>query len=844
VAISQGYAVVSYTLHKTDGTKVRSRRTQVQVTGAVQRLAAPDVQEAAGGMLAADVTQATVEIAPYTGMAAGDLVTLVWSGLMANGQPTDYRPEYTVSGATVGDPVTFAVPGAAQVAPLDGGGVTVWYQVTPADGLSQVSESLKLSVGQAPAVLTAPTVAEAVDGVLAPDVKTATVVIAPYTGMAAGDRVNLLWVGDRSDTFTDFVPVSVATVGHTLTFDVSGQENVAPNSSAQVSYYVARAAGDTETSAVLQLNIGQARWLPAPTIDEAQGTRLNPVDVPDGATVRVPAQANLQAGDLVTVRWTGTPGTGSGEYRHDVTGSDAGHAIMVTVPAAVVVADEGNSISLDYKVDRVSGGAETSDVAVYEVIDQPNTGNLKVMGARSARSLNWLFLPSTTRLTALDAGTLEPVEATWLYDGDSDEGAVKATSFRDTEPARLLHVSTAHDRVTLNIANLCGCATAMAARCDEGNVVAWGYRFDGGEIPSDIARLTNVVAVAAGAGAFAARCSDGTVVAWGAKDNGGNVPEGIASLTDVVGVVGSGATSKGAFAAWRKDGTVVAWGDINSGGNVPERIAQLTDVVDVVGSGQGFAARRDNGSVVSWGSGFDSATEHTDIIEVVGGELAFAARRTDGTVEAWGDADHGGRVPSDIAELRDITVVVSGGRAFAALRSNGSVVAWGDSGIGGNVPADIARLTDIVDVTGNGWAFAALRADGSVAVWGDGSSGGSVRENVSPLLTDVVQVVGTAGEPGSHAAAFAALRRTGQVVAWGSGYAADTSAVADTIRNVRAVYGGGDVFAALRDDRDVVTWGDPDYGGDSSATHDQLDGSVSYETTLISRGIGCHALAT
>ncbi|WP_160286292.1 Kelch repeat-containing protein [Pseudomonas knackmussii] len=364
-AIVQGNAVVSYVLHKGAGNDLQSRRTQVQVLGSTQQLPAPMVREASGDSLAADTAQATVDIAAYAGMAAGDLVTLYWQGLTADGIPLPYSEEKTISGGGVGKTVTFTLPGANYVEPLDGGSVTLYYSVTGQSGTSE-SERLQLNVGSAAASLPAPTVREAVNNVLAADVLQATVDIQPYPDMAANDRVDLYWVGNVSGEFTDWLPVSSATVGHVLNFTVY-PESIEPNSSADVSYSVTRAAGGVEASAVLHLGIGEVLPLPAPTIDQAVDDLLDPADVPNGATVRIAAAANLEAGDMVTVHWIGTSGAGSIDIDHPVSGGQVGKDITVVVPLAVVQANAGNSIQLSYDIARFSGGIETSPVSIYRI---------------------------------------------------------------------------------------------------------------------------------------------------------------------------------------------------------------------------------------------------------------------------------------------------------------------------------------------------------------------------------------------------------------------------------------------------------------------------------------------
>ncbi|MRJ02014.1 MAG: hypothetical protein GXO19_01600, partial [Epsilonproteobacteria bacterium] len=58
---------------------------------------------------------------------------------------------------------------------------------------------------------------------------------------------------------------------------------------------------------------------------------------------------------------------------------------------------------------------------------------------------------------------------------------------------------------------------------------------------------------------------------------------------------------------------------------------------------------------------------------------------------------------------------------------------------------------------------------------------------------------------------------------WGG----DSSKVQSQLHNVKTIFSTWGAFAALREDGTVVTWGDPEYGGDSSLVVERLKGGVS-----------------
>ncbi|CAE7878575.1 HERC2, partial [Symbiodinium microadriaticum] len=71
--------------------------------------------------------------------------------------------------------------------------------------------------------------------------------------------------------------------------------------------------------------------------------------------------------------------------------------------------------------------------------------------------------------------------------------------------------------------------------------------------------------------------------------------------------------------------------------------------------------------------------------------------------------------------------------------------------------------------------------------------------------------------------AFAAILGDGRLVTWGEpDYGGDSSAIQDRLQDVHHVQASTYAFAAILSDGSVVTWGDTDFGGDSSAVQEQL----------------------
>ena len=72
-------------------------------------------------------------------------------------------------------------------------------------------------------------------------------------------------------------------------------------------------------------------------------------------------------------------------------------------------------------------------------------------------------------------------------------------------------------------------------------------------------------------------------------------------------------------------------------------------------------------------------------------------------------------------------------------------------------------------------------------------------------------------------APFAAILEDGSVVTWGDADSGgDSSAVRDQLRGVQQIQATAGAFAAILADGSVVTWGDRRRGGDSSAVGHEL----------------------
>eukprot|EP00929_Paragymnodinium_shiwhaense_P068719 TRINITY_DN34614_c0_g1_i1.p1 TRINITY_DN34614_c0_g1~~TRINITY_DN34614_c0_g1_i1.p1 ORF type:complete len:940 (-),score=193.07 TRINITY_DN34614_c0_g1_i1:88-2907(-) len=303
------------------------------------------------------------------------------------------------------------------------------------------------------------------------------------------------------------------------------------------------------------------------------------------------------------------------------------------------------------------------------------------------------------------------------------------------------------------VSRLHATSSAFAALTEEGSVITWGDEDCGGDssgIGHELAR--DVQRIYAAEAAFAAVKTDGSVVTWG---NGARGGDSSAVEQDLAGGVERIFGNASAFCALKADGSAVAWGQPAGGGDCTPVAAELRQGVrSIVSTKHAFAALKEDGSVVAWGDpdfGGSGRSQREVIIEVPGRkvadpvwvdmmeglsggveqvvatEAAFAALKEDGSVVAWGSLISGGDTTRVQKQLSGAVVAVFPNQyAFAALKSNGSVVTWGGRQQGGDSGTVQRQLASgVVHVFASRRAFAAVKSNGSVVAWGHDAVGGT-----------------------------------------------------------------------------------------------------------------------
>jgi Ca2+-binding RTX toxin-like protein len=136
----------------------------------------------------------------------------------------------------------------------------------------------------------------------------------------------------------------------------------------------------------------------------------------------------------------------------------------------------------------------------------------------------------------------------------------------------------------------------FVALYDDGSAVRFGANTDVEYTPENDSK--KVFQVVSSWSQFAFLLNDGTVI-----QNASNKFVPVPNISNAVKLYAtSGGWTEGGFAALKEDGSVVTWGNPKWGGDSSSVTEQLqSGVVDIFSNGEAFAALKEDGSVVVWG---------------------------------------------------------------------------------------------------------------------------------------------------------------------------------------------------------------------------------------------------
>ncbi|CAK9003495.1 Putative E3 ubiquitin-protein ligase HERC1, partial [Durusdinium trenchii] len=135
------------------------------------------------------------------------------------------------------------------------------------------------------------------------------------------------------------------------------------------------------------------------------------------------------------------------------------------------------------------------------------------------------------------------------------------------------------------------------------------------------------------------------------------------------------------------------------------------------------------------------------------------------------------------------------------------------------------QLKNVVQISACYFPFAALLKDGSIVTWGHAACGGD-SSGWQDQLMDVQEICASTGNVQRMVAsgfAFAAILQDGLVITWGRPeFGGDSSKVRDELRSVQQICATSGAFVALLADGSLISWGHPDLGGDSTEVQEEL----------------------
>ncbi|MEM7157518.1 MAG: hypothetical protein AAF799_32055 [Myxococcota bacterium] len=266
------------------------------------------------------------------------------------------------------------------------------------------------------------------------------------------------------------------------------------------------------------------------------------------------------------------------------------------------------------------------------------------------------------------------------------------------------------------------------------------------------------------------------------------------------------------------------WGDDPETSSLPVRYEiEVEDLVSIVTRQTFMVGLRDDGSVLTWGSGAagqlgyeanpdcgNSGTSPcsrtptvvaglSDVVAIGAGFEHTLVLDADGMVWTFGDNEYGQlgdpsapatrMTPTMVPALADIIQVAAASHASYALTEAGDVYAWGENdrgqlGLGTTddganpTPMLVDGLDDVVQLAAANTTTYALRVDGTVWAWGRNHAGqAGIGDPSGADVLEPTMVVDEAGRPLTDIVAVSgdgfvglALDRDGQVHAWGFGF--------------------------------------------------------------------------
>ena len=372
--LAKTQAVFSYRVERSGSDDRASKRRFVSIIGATRRLLAPIAVDAQQGALDPDRVYTTAVIPFDPMMQEGMVIVLRWVGTRQDFSVYDPELDWrTLSKRDIDDkePIPIIVEGKHLKA-IEGGTLDLFYVLMAegSDGGIIQRESLHhalLRVGEPLLELVAPIVLGEAGGTLEPDDLPggSSKLTAPAAAepTKAGDKVTYTWRGSKTGKTSDSVPINSLNAGRAIDFTLNPtfvQTHIEPNRGGTVDamYEILRVAAGTTPERVsysrtLNFTVGEAVLLTRPKVQqaEADGTTLQPIKAVEALTVNIDSQ-DLLPSDLLSVTWTGAPGTAAGGSHTTPARPISETTLTIELPVTVLAFNLGKTVTVTYTVTR------------------------------------------------------------------------------------------------------------------------------------------------------------------------------------------------------------------------------------------------------------------------------------------------------------------------------------------------------------------------------------------------------------------------------------------------------------------------------------------------------------
>ncbi|WP_248767685.1 Ig-like domain-containing protein [Pseudomonas sp. MWU12-2345] len=309
--IIRGQARFYYYVETPNQPARRSRSLPLQITGRALTLKPPrvPVAEANGNVLDPMQTGVIARVEPYSFIAPGQSVTLIWLGTTATGMETRHQEAKVVIGTD--QDIDFSIPDD-QVSVLAGGSVVVRYEVQTVAPEPVVSQALLLPVSASPLDLPVPKVLEAHDTLLFPLQALMGATIRVGYVMETRDSIQAYWRGTPG-AGTPLIDAKPGSAGGSVDFAVpvtAVSANIGKR--VEVGYTVTRDGIPAPSEKLLLdvLPIAQDD-LPTPFVHQAPDNQVLDLNTFSGdARIEILKWPHIQLGQRVWLRGEGTRSDG------------------------------------------------------------------------------------------------------------------------------------------------------------------------------------------------------------------------------------------------------------------------------------------------------------------------------------------------------------------------------------------------------------------------------------------------------------------------------------------------------------------------------------------------------